>query len=79
MPSYEVGSPMGMRGHTKETRGRIKSGPLRKLRSDRLVIKCSRGEEVLNKLGLRSDTTVGHVYRKLNVTSWSRVLKVLFG
>ena len=70
---------MGMRGHTKETRKRLKTGPLRKIRSDRLVIRCSRGEDVLRKMGLRSDTTVGHVYKKLHVTSWNRVLEILFG
>jgi hypothetical protein len=41
------------------------------------VINCSRGEEVLEKLGLRRDTTVGHVYEKLHVTSWRRVLEAL--
>lgn len=68
---------MGMRGHTEETRGRTEEGALRVKRRDALVINCSRGEEVLEKLGLRRDTTVGHVYDKLNVTSWSRVLEVL--
>ena len=70
---------MGMKGHTEETRSRKETGALRIKRRDALVIHCSRGEEVLDKLGLRSDTTVGHVYDKLNVTSWSRVLEVLFG
>lgn len=68
---------MGMKGHTEETRSRTKSGSLRTTRSDKLVINCSRGEEVLEKLGLRRDTTVGHVYDKLHVTSWRRVLEVL--
>ena len=68
-----------MKGHTQETRGRTEEGALRVKRSDALVIHCARGEEVLEKLGLRRDTTVGHVYEMLNVTSWSRVLEVLFG
>jgi len=75
----EVESNLGMKGLTKEVRKRKKRGALRKKRRDALVIKCARGEEVLQKLGLRKDATVGHVYDMLNVTSWRRVLEVLFG
>lgn len=70
---------MGMRGHTKETRSRKASGPLRKKRRDALAINCARGGEVLEKLGLRSDATVGRVYDELNVTSWHLVLEKVFG
>ena len=56
----------------KETRGTSTK------RSDALVINCSRGEEVLEKLGMRSDTTVGALYEKYNVTSWNKVLEKVF-
>jgi len=69
---------MGMRGHTEETRSRKESGPLRRKRKDALVINCARGEEVLEKLHLRSDATVKRVYDELHVTSWNLVLKRLF-
>ena len=56
----------------KETRGWSKK------RKDALVINCTRGEEVLNKLGMRSNTTVGNLYNKYNVTSWNKVLREVF-
>jgi len=56
----------------KETRGWSKK------RKDALVINCARGEEVLNKLGMRRDTTVGNLYKKYIVTSWKKVLKEIF-
>jgi hypothetical protein len=56
----------------KETRG------WRSKRRDALVINCTRGEEVLEKLGMRRDTTVGALYKKYNVTSWNKVLREVF-
>ncbi|MDG7015947.1 MAG: hypothetical protein JRM82_01065 [Nitrososphaerota archaeon] len=69
---------MGMRGHTRETRSRTNIGRLHKTRPDKFVRKCPRGEEVLKKLELRSDTKVEHLYRQFNVTSWNLVLKKVF-
>lgn len=54
-------------------------GPIKTKRSDALVINCSRGDEVLAKLGMRSDTTVGRLYDKLRVDSWNRVLEKVLG
>lgn len=48
-------------------------------RSDALVINCYRGDEVLEKLGMRSDTKVGTLYDKYNVTSWNKVLDIVLG
>jgi len=48
-------------------------------RKDALVINCSQGEEVLEKLGMRRDTTVGALYNKYNVTSWTKVLNIVLG
>jgi hypothetical protein len=48
-------------------------------RKDALVINCTRGEEVLEKLGMRRDTTVGALYDKYNVTSWTKVLETVLG
>jgi hypothetical protein len=67
--------PSRMPGKWKyeETRG------FRTKRKDALVVNCSRGEEVLEKLGMRSDTTVKALYKKYHVTSWNQVLKKVLG
>jgi len=57
----------------KETRG------FSDKRKDALVINCTRGEEILEKLGMRRDTTVGALYDKYNVTSWTKVLEKVLG
>jgi hypothetical protein len=44
-----------------------------------LVINCSRGEEVLRKLGMRRDTKVGTLYDKFYVQSWNKVLEAVLG
>ena len=64
-----------MPGHKEwvETRGTSTK------RRDALVRNCSRGEEVLNKLGMRRDTTVGALYDKYNVTSWNKVVEIVLG
>ncbi len=48
-------------------------------RRDALIKNCSRGEEVLERLGMRSDTTVGALYDKYNVTSWNQVVEKVLG
>ena len=48
-------------------------------RRDALVINCTRGEQVLNKLGMRKDTLVGTLYDKYYVQSWNKVLDVVLG
>jgi hypothetical protein len=48
-------------------------------RTDALAINCYRGAEVLERLGYRSDTTVGRLYKDLRVDSWNRVLQKVFG
>jgi hypothetical protein len=53
----------------KETRGWSAK------RKDALVINCTRGADVLKKLGMRSDTKVGALYKKYNVASWNKVLE----
>jgi hypothetical protein len=63
-------------GHGRQ---RLVNGQVRKVRKDKLVIRCTRGEQVLSKLDLTVEASVGLVYGKLNVTSWGRVLKTLFG
>ena len=62
-------------GHGRQ---RLVNGQVRKIRKDKLVVRCSRGEQVLKKLDLTDETSVGLVYGQLNVTSWGRVLKTLF-
>jgi hypothetical protein len=52
---------------------------MRTKRSDALAINCYRGAEVLERLGYRSDTTVGRLYKDLRVDSWNRVLQKVFG
>lgn len=54
-------------------------GPIKTKRSDALAINCFRGDEVLAKLGMRSDTTVGRLYSELRVDSWNRVLEKVLG
>ena len=54
-------------------------GPIKTKRSDALVINCHRGDEVLEKFGMRSDTTVGRLYSELRVDSWNRVLEKVLG
>lgn len=54
-------------------------GPIKTKRTDALVINCSRGDEVLSKLGMRSDTTVGRLYAKYHVSSWNRVVEEVLG
>lgn len=49
-------------------------GPRKIKREDALVINCYRGEEVLAKLGMRSDTQVGTLYQRFRVGSWNMVL-----
>lgn len=44
-----------------------------------LVVNCTRGQEVLEKLGMRSDTLVGTLYDKYRVDSWNRVLEKVLG
>jgi hypothetical protein len=48
-------------------------------RVDALAINCYRGAEVLERLGYRSDTTVGRLYKDLQVYSWNQVLQKVFG
>ena len=57
----------------KETRGWSTK------RRDALFINCTRGKAVLEKLGMRSDTTVGALYDKYKVTSWNKVLEKVLG
>jgi hypothetical protein len=54
-------------------------GPIKKKRVDALAINCYRGDEVLAKLGMRSDTTVGRLYAELRVDAWNRVLEEVLG
>ena len=58
---------------------RVIDGPIKTKRSDALVINCYRGEEVLEALGMRNDTTVGRLYDKLRVDSWNRVVEKVLG
>jgi hypothetical protein len=53
----------------KETRGWSKKS------KDAIVINYARGKKVLNKLGMRRETTVGNFYKKCIVTSWNKVFK----
>jgi len=48
-------------------------------RRDALVVNCSRGEEVLQKLAMRRDTKVGTLYDKFYVQSWNKVLDIVLG
>ena len=48
-------------------------------RRDALVINCSRGDEVLEKLGMRRDTKVGTLYDRFYVQSWNKVLDIVLG
>ena len=55
------------------------NGPVKAKGSDALVINCKRGDEVLERPGKRSKTTVGRLHAELHLGSWNGALQKVLG